>query len=319
MASGIVGKCPALSPAELAFRFVPARRFAAVSFESFVPDPREPSQAAALTTLRGLLDRLGAKRSPARAGDYCYLDGPFGVGKTHLLAALWHSTSVEKAYLSFSELCAYIGYVGMAAAVDELGSRRLLCIDEFELDDVANTMMAVTSLRSIGAGGCLIATTSNTLPDDLGKGRFGVQDFRREVALIASLFTVVQIDGDDFRRRTNTSRDERGKPADHPAQPTVVEFDALLVHLSLLHPVYYGALVEDLHSLRIDRITTIRDQAEALRFVVLVDELYEHAVITNVGNLPDPLFDESFRLGGYRKKYARCESRLVEMLAEVAT
>ena len=48
-----------------------------------------------------------------------------------------------------AELTAVIGFVGMEEAVRAFSAYRLLCIDEFELDDVANTLMAVTFLRSV--------------------------------------------------------------------------------------------------------------------------------------------------------------------------
>src|SRR5215203_655963 len=84
------------TPAELVGDFVPTPRFAHVSFASYTPDPREPSQFEARARVQqfvgevagappraGFLARLRAGRSnvPLRG---LYLDGGFGVGKTHL-------------------------------------------------------------------------------------------------------------------------------------------------------------------------------------------------------------------------------------------
>ena len=42
-----------------------------------------------------------------------YLDGGFGVGKTHLLAAAYHAADVPRAYLSFQEMTYAVGAHGM--------------------------------------------------------------------------------------------------------------------------------------------------------------------------------------------------------------
>src|SRR5260370_39681239 len=91
---------PVSSPSigEVIRRFVPTPRFARVSFESYQPDPRYPGQRAARDRLSeftaginqtrraDLLGRL--MRKPTAAWPRAiYLDGGYGVGKTHLLAA----------------------------------------------------------------------------------------------------------------------------------------------------------------------------------------------------------------------------------------
>jgi cell division protein ZapE len=62
----------------------------------------------------------------------------------------------------------------------------------------------------------------------------------------------------------------------------------------------------------------IANQGDALLFCALVDELYDAEVkFAASGCRVDELFPESYRHGGYRKKYGRCESRLAAMLAEI--
>ena len=41
-----------------------------------------------------------------------YLDGGFGVGKTHLLASTWHAAPGPKAYGTFVELTHLVGALG---------------------------------------------------------------------------------------------------------------------------------------------------------------------------------------------------------------
>ena len=332
----LVDRVPDLDVHELVARFVPPRRFAGVRFESYVPNSEHQSQAAALAAMeRFAADLIERERPPGRRLAWRrrdiepegkparYLDGGYGVGKTHLLAALWHAAPPAKVYLTFAELTALIGFVGMNAAVDALGKQRLLCVDEFELDDVANTLMTVTFLRSI-IPAVRVVTTSNALPDRLGEGRFTADDFRREIAAIAAHFEVITIGGPDYRRRERAVADALddatlGRLVDNiPGPMTVDGFDELLVHLRHVHPVRFGALLDGLDAVVVRGLHPIADQGDALLFCALVDELYDAEVRLLVsGCRVDELFPDSYRRGGYRKKYGRCESRLAAMLAEL--
>ncbi|HEX9969835.1 MAG TPA: AFG1/ZapE family ATPase, partial [Acidimicrobiales bacterium] len=194
--------------------------------------------------------------------------------------------------------------------------------DEFELDDVANTLMTVTFLRAVVPTGTRIATTSNSLPDRLGEGRFHAADFAREIAAIASYFEVLRIDGPDYRAAARTE----AEPLDDVAldalslSGTVSEddFDALLAHLRRVHPVQFGAMLDGLDAVVLRGLHPIANQGDALLFVQLVDELYDAEIpVAASGCAVYELFPESYRHGGYRKKYGRCESRLAALLAEV--
>jgi len=336
----LTDRAPRLGAAELAGRFHPPRRFGAVRFDTFVANPEHPSQQAAVDEMVALAAeiaagaaeprrRWGRGRGEAdRTAPGRYLDGGFGVGKTHLLAAAWHAAPGPKAYLTFAELTAVIGFLGMDQAVRAFSGYRLLCLDEFELDDVANTLMTVTFLRRVVPAGVRVAATSNSLPDRLGEGRFSADDFRREITAIASWFEVVRVDGPDYRATarpatTGALRAEEvdGLLASAPAGAATTDdrFADLVGHLHRVHPVQYGALVDGLDTVVVRDLVPLRDQNSALSFVALVDELYDAdltfgATGCDVGDL----FDPSFRRGGYRKKYGRCESRLAAMLGEAA-
>lgn len=347
---------PRLTAAELAARFVPPRRFEHVRFETFRPNPEHPSQAAALASLeRFAADLIEGERPAPRwarwmrsahpAADAAgrYLDGGFGVGKTHLLASLWHASPGPKAYLTFAELVAVIGFEGMEAAVAAFSGYRLVCLDEFELDDVANTLMTVTFLRAVIPAGVKVVATSNTLPDKLGEGRFAAEDFTREIAAIASAFEVVRIDGPDYRaaQRAETAAltaeqveqaaaavragggpGVPGDPGGAGAGGGVVtrdRFPELLAHLRRVHPVQVSAMVEGVDLVVLSDVAPIDNQGDALLFVHLVDELYDAEIpVAATGCAVDDLFPSSYRTGGYRKKYGRCESRLSALLAEAA-
>jgi cell division protein ZapE len=336
----LVDRRPSLGADELLARFLPPPRFADVRFSTYRPDPEHPSQAAALATMEAFAAtavrpaeapprRRWRRRAPlvpdGAAGRY--LDGGYGVGKTHLLASLWHQVQPTPAvYLSFGELTAVVGFLGMERAIHAFARYRLLCIDEFELDDVANTLLTVTFLRAVVGVGGRVATTSNTLPDRLGEGRFHADDFRREVAAIAGHFETLRIDGPDYRHRSGTPAtamaddavDRALTTATGPTTDDVLE--DVLTHLRTVHPVQFGPLVEGLGLVALRDLHPITDQGAALLFVALVDELYDASVpVAASGCAVDELFPASYRRGGFRKKYGRCESRLSALLGEAAS
>ncbi|GAC1478641.1 MAG: hypothetical protein NVS1B12_15200 [Acidimicrobiales bacterium] len=219
-----------------------------------------------------------------------------------------------------------IGFLGMERAVESFSGYRLLCIDEFELDDVANTLMTVTFLRSVVPAGVRVAATSNSLPERLGEGRFSAEDFTREIAAIASWFDVVRIDGPDFRATAQptttaalTAEVADGLLAASARAATDDPFAAVLAHLRRVHPVQFGALVDGVDTVVIRDAEPMDDQRAALAWVALVDELYDADLVFGLtGCDVGELFPDSYRHGGYRKKYGRCESRLGAMLGEAA-
>ena len=303
----------------------PPRHFGAARFATYVPDPAQPSQAAALQALEAFSHTLappnrrlfGRSRPTGPAG--VYLDGGFGVGKTHLLAALWHAAPAPKAYGTFVELTHLVGALGFAATVQALSGHRLLAIDEFELDDPGDTVLVSTLLGRLVDAGVRVAATSNTLPGALGEGRFDAQDFLREIQGLAAHFTSLRIDGEDYRHRGLPAAppplppDELERRAQAPGA-SYDDFDALLAHLAQLHPSRYGALVEGLALVCLAGVHPVSDQNAALRLVVLADRLYDRDVPVAVSGVAlDALFPAELLAGGYRKKYLRAVSRLTAL------
>ena len=338
----LVDRRPHLGADELLARLRPPARFAGARFETYLPDPDHPSQAGARAELErfaaGVGERAGAPaprrglfrrggRAPAPDGRPArYLDGGYGVGKTHLLAAAWHEVQpAPAAYLSFGELTALVGFLGMERAIDAFSGFLLVCIDEFELDDVANTLMLVTFLRALIAGGVAVAATSNAIPDRLGEGRFNAEDFAREIAAIAGHFETVRIDGDDYRRRGGVVADPLDDArlgelvAGAGPSTSVDDAAALLDHLRVVPPAQVGALLDGVETVVLRGLEPIANQGSALLFVAFVDEVYDAGVTLVASGCPvGAIFDASYRQGGYRKKYGRCESRLSALLAESA-
>lgn len=324
-------------PAEVAVEsliagLVPPPLFADVRFDSYRPDPAEPSQAAALATLRefasdvmggeekrGLLKRRKPSvNGSARAG--VYLDGGFGVGKTHLLSSLWHAVPGPKAYATFVELTHLAGALGFARVVEELSKMRLLAIDEFELDDPGDTVLVSTLLAKLDEAGVRLAATSNTLPDRLGEERFAAEDFLREIQAMAARFHTLRVDGPDYRHRGLPRAEEPAtdlevtEAASQRSGATLDRFDDLVARLHTLHPSRYGALVDGVTMVCLHGVRPAPDQTVALRLVVLADRLYDRQIPVVASGVPmDQLFTPEMLAGGYRKKYRRAVSRLVAL------
>lgn len=308
---------------------VPPSTFDSVSFDSYIPDPAEPSQAEAVAKARDFVSRVAKVRGGKRGlfsrkstgqGLGLYLDGGFGVGKTHLLASIYHAVPGPKAFATFVELTHVVGVLGFMNAVERLSQHSVLCIDEFELDDPGDTMLVSRLLAELTAKGVSIAATSNTLPGQLGEGRFAAQDFLREIRKLSSVFETIRVDGPDYRHRdlppapAPRTDAELTELADHTSGATLDDFDALCDHLSTLHPSKYKALVDGVSLVCVSHVHPVNDQSVALRFVVLADRLYDAGIpVTVSGAKLDEIFTEEMLAGGYRKKYLRATSRLLAL------
>jgi cell division protein ZapE len=323
---------PRIGADELVDALVPPPRFDRVRFETYVPNPDEPSQAAAVRACAAFAERVGQdsgggwlsslfKKSPdENTKQGLYLDGGFGVGKTHLLASVWHAVPGPKAYGTFVELTNLVGALGFREAVQRLSGHRLLAIDEFELDDPGDTTLVSRLIRELTGAGVFVAATSNTLPDRLGEGRFAAHEFLREIQAMAAKFDVVRVDGPDYRHRglpdapPPMTDAELTAHADATPGATLDDFDDLCARLAKLHPSRYGRLVEGVAAVHLRGVRAASDQSVALRLVALGDRLYDRDVPVAVsGQALSELFTEEMLRGGYRKKYLRAVSRLVAL------
>jgi cell division protein ZapE len=330
MPTRLAHRRPPAAPGRLVAELVPPPRFGAVRFSTYLPDPAQPSQAAAVEVLEGLAAALNAPGS--RRGWFrrrsredpvdgsprgIYLDGGFGVGKTHLLASLWHAVPGPKAFCTFVELTNLVGALGFGTAVGALSGHRLLCLDEFELDDPGDTVLVSTLLGRLADAGVRLAATSNTLPGKLGEGRFAAADFLREIQGLAARFTVARIDGEDYRHRGLPAAPEPydddtvAELAERTPGASLDEFPELLAHLGEVHPSRYRALLDGVETVCLRDVRTVTDQSMALRLVVLADRLYDRALPVVASGVPfDRVFAPDMLAGGYRKKYFRAVSRL---------
>jgi cell division protein ZapE len=331
MTGHLVDRHPTASPQRLIAQLMPPPTFADVSFETYRPDSGEPTQSAALASCYRFCDEAVRRRAGRRKlfggretlpGVGLYLDGGFGVGKTHLLASIYRRLpdSNPRAFATFGELTQLAGVFGFVECIDLLADYTAVCIDEFELDDPGNTTLISRLLSQLVQRGVSIAATSNTLPEQLGEGRFAAQDFLREINTLASIFTTVRIDGPDYRHRglppapePLTDAEVRIRAAQLPGA-TIDDFDALCAHLATMHPSRYLTLIEGISAVHITGVRELDDQGVALRLVALTDRLYDAGIpVVSSGAKLDTIFSEEMLTGGYRKKYLRATSRLMAL------
>ena len=321
---------PAVSGPEMLASLVPPPQFDGATFESYRADAAYPSQEDAKETLirfagRGAPPKRGgffsrAKKEPETKPGV-YLDGGFGVGKTHLLASIYHAMPARRKYFgSFIEYTALVGALGYKNTVDLLKGADLLCIDEFELDDPGDTMVMTRLIGELVPTGTKLAATSNTPPNALGEGRFAAQDFLREIHAMSDSFQTIRIDGVDFRQRALDGHavvsddDSYARAIDEGAghgNASDDSFADVIRHLARVHPSRYLRIIAELDLVGLRDVRVLTDQSEALRFVAFVDRVYDAQIpIVATGVSLDQVFAEEMLNGGYRKKYLRAVSRL---------
>ena len=306
-------------------QLVPPREFTKARFENYLPNPDYPSQAQAVVVAKEFVKPSALKSMFSRTTTQelagIYLDGGFGVGKTHLLAAIWHEYKGPKAFGSFLAFTSLIGLLGFADALKQLSGYELLCIDEFELDDPGDTMLMSRLLSELGAKGIRFAATSNTPPNALGQGRFAAKDFAREISAMADRFRIVSVDGEDYRHRPV---DGHTKPLEQAELSKALEqkvatgnkvavddFNQLLAHLAKVHPSKFLKLIDGIDALVLKDAHELTDQSAALRLVSFVDRLYESQIpVASTGVGLTEVFSTEYLSGGYKKKYLRAISRI---------
>jgi cell division protein ZapE len=323
-----------VEPRDILETLLPPHHFANARFENYSPDPLFPSQSEASHAVKlfaqrykpttsgfAKLFRFGKSSDEASVMKQgLYLDGGFGIGKTHLLAAAYHTHSGTKAYLTFQELMFLVGLETLKKTFETLRHYELLVLDEFELDDPANTRISTNLLRQLMDAGVLVLTSSNTPPGALGEGKFSVEDFRRELGELTDRFATLRIEGEDYR---NTHRTMLTAPSMHEPQSEqratkhlAISFAELLHTLSLAHPIRIRHALAKYGSITLRDLFSLPDAFSALRFAYLVDKVYDNDIVIRAEPTIDlsTLFPHAIFHGGDTKKYLRALSRLREVL-----
>ncbi len=300
------------------------KRFGVANFDNFEVDARFPGQDRAIRTIQQLLAEPEPTRSrwPWQRGKVepsfrgVYLDGPPGIGKTHLLAAAFQTAEQPKLFATFDEFSAAAGTLGMRRLRQLLGEQRLVCIDEIDLRDPGNIMLLTSLVRAMLEGRPRILATANADPTTMDSGHSYADAFGRELGEIAGAFEVIKVDGVDWRETGDAGIRRAGKV---PNEERVATFDhsALMAFLSETHPMYDAAWLDEVDRIRLTRLAPMGDTDEALRFVRFIDRVYDRDVsltVEKIDNSLDEILAPVKNDARFRLHYARCRSRLIELI-----
>ena len=227
----------------------------------------------------------------------------------------------------------------------------LLCLDEFQVTDVADAMILGRLFEKLFAFGTVIVLTSNTEPDRLYEGGLNRPLFLPFIALIKERLEKVELNGPrDYRldRMTglNVYITPLGPEADasmdaawrrltetKSGEPLVLDvlqrkltvpqtalgvarftFDELCGEA--LGAADYVELARHFHTILIDHIPRLGPERanEARRFTLLIDTLYDEKVklVCSAAARPQELYAEGDNAPAFR----RAVSRLMEMQSE---
>ena len=143
-----------------------------------------------------------------------YLWGGVGRGKTFLMDAFYACLPYRrKRRIHFHKFMAEIHHElksladtkdPLIALADRIAqSTRLLCLDEFHVDDIADAMILGRLAEAMFKRGIVLITTSNFSPDGLYPNGLQRQNFLPAITLLKHELKVVHLNGrNDYRLRT---------------------------------------------------------------------------------------------------------------------
>ena len=162
-------------------------------------------------SMQRILQKLGATRGEPVRG--LYLWGGVGRGKTFLMDLFYRTLDVEaKRRIHFHrimreahERMQALGNVEnpLDRVADELAAQaRVLCFDEFFVNDIGDAMVLAGLLRGLFERQVMLIATSNTPPADLYAGGLQRERFLPAIELLEAHTDVVEMDsGIDYRLR----------------------------------------------------------------------------------------------------------------------
>ena len=225
---------------------------------------------------------------------------------------------------------------------------RLLAFDEFHVTDIADAMILGRLFEGLFAEGVVVVATSNRFPDDLYRDGINRQLFLPFIDLLKERLDLLELDGGvDHRLRQLEAApvyySPLGADADHAmdlawerltsgaapqrcvlevnGRDLVVEREVAGVARFLfselcaqaLGAADYLAVADRFHTVLLDRVPKLSPDKrnEAMRFVTLIDALYEAKtkLVMSADAEPDDLYPS----GDGAFEFERTTSRLMEM------
>jgi cell division protein ZapE len=340
----------------------------------------DPAQAAVVDRLEALNIALGAYVEPRPASLIgwllarstaaprgLYMHGEVGRGKTMLMDEFFALTdAVPKRRVHFNEFMTEVHervhiirrkisgdpLTPVAAMIAE--DVRLLCLDEFQVEDIADATILSRLFEKLFAGGIVLVATSNVPPDELylnGLNRslfvpfIGVLKHHVEVVRLAAAtdYRLGKLAGTPvyvtplgaaataaldalWRSLTGTERGARvalaykGREIVVPeAARGVARFPFAALCEEPLGAADYQQIARTYHTLVVDDIPVVADGRRdvARRLILLVDTLYDHRVKLIASAAAEPAALYTATHGEESFAFKRTVSRLIEMRSEV--
>jgi len=331
---------------------------------------RDERQTAAIEELNTLWHQLGEFK--ARRGQFLgrsllapdvpkglYIWGGVGRGKTFLLDGFYDCAPFRrKRRVHFHDFMIEVHHAmkqlarerdPLIAVADSIArSTRLLCLDEFHVDDIADAMILGRLLEALLGRGVVLLTTSNYPPDNLYPDGLQRQNFLPAIALLKRALSVLHLDGGtDFRTlqrerepvfmtSADAAANERmqalfqrfGADRDVVVDSVQVRHGSIPVRCASREAVWFDfrelcrGYFDQADYLQIaHRYPTVflsgipalssENAAEARRFTWLIDVLYDNRVklVASFEVVPDALYGK----GSHEGEGHRVASRLAEM------
>jgi cell division protein ZapE len=309
----------------------------------------------------GWRERLGLARRSEPATQGLYIFGGVGTGKSMLMDLFFAAAPVaKKRRVHFNAFMLEVHeslhlwrrqasgdpIPPLARAIAE--ETRLLCFDEFQVEDIADAMLLGRLFEALFEDGLVVVATSNYAPDDLYKDGLQRENFLPFIAFIKERLDILELDsGKDYRRRLIQGLDIYHTPLgpaataalneafarltdSTPPAPLTLSFQGreLVVAKAAkgvasfsfaelcsqaLGPADFLAIARRFHTVILDGVPRLAGEQrnEARRFITLIDELYEHRckLVIAADDVPDRLYPE----GDGAFDFRRAASRLMEM------
>ncbi|MFO1102058.1 MAG: cell division protein ZapE [Methylocystis sp.] len=342
---------------------------------------RDASQRAAVEKLQALADALSGRRpissratlallaSFRRRGQRpsgLYLWGQVGRGKTFLMNLFFSELTLDrKRRAHFHAFMADVhdrlhrlrrnprgpDADPVTCVAREIAQEaRVLCFDEFAVNDIADATILARLFSSLLASGVIVVATSNVEPSRLYEGGRNRDLFLPFIALLQERMDIVRLDASgDYRRRGEDLGQVYFAPADSraksaidalyetladgaPQSPTTIEVKRRRIDIpqaagrvarfsfSALcgqpqSATDYMALAERFDAIIIEDVPILAPEQrnEARRLITLIDVLYEARILLIISAAAEPcdLYQGDF--GAEAREFERAASRLIEM------